>query len=178
MSKFILCLDIDDCILPSSHTYLGRFDDSHEILKLNMKRISAMLKKYDMQVFITSSWYSVLNIQEDGTLGYEREDRVNDDSHYLVDEYMNFKAIRDGLGKRVIGLSCGDRYKDISKLLNEGHRVVSLDDMDLTPDYIIKHGGEVCPTKLEENYLFLETKGFVTNEHGYKMHNFVKKENQ
>ena len=176
MNKIVLALDIDDSILPSSHTYLGRFDDSHEILKLNMKRISAMLKKYDMQVFITSSWYSVLNIQEDGSLGYEREERVNTDSHYLVDEYMAFKAIRDGIGARVVGLSCGDRYRDISKLLNDGHRVVSIDDMELTPDYIVKYGGEVDSDTLQENYLFLETKGFVTNEHGYLIHNFVKKE--
>ena len=36
---FVLALDIDDCIYPSNNTYFGRFDDAHEILKLNMKRI-------------------------------------------------------------------------------------------------------------------------------------------
>lgn len=53
----ILALDIDDCIFPSNNSYFGRFDDALDILKLNMKRVKMMLTKYDMQVFITSSWF-------------------------------------------------------------------------------------------------------------------------
>lgn len=174
MSKFILCLDIDDCLLPSENTYIGRFDDSHELLKLNMKRIDAMLRKFDMHVFITSSWYSILHIKDDSTLGYDREHRI-EDNMYLMHEYMNFKAIRDGIGNRVVGLSCGDRYKDISKLLNEGHRVVAIDDMDLASHNILKHGGDVGADVITENYLFLQTKGFITNEHTFLLHEFVKK---
>lgn len=58
----ILALDIDDCIFPSNNSYFGRLDDALDILKLNMKRIKMMLTKYDMRIFITSSWSINLNL--------------------------------------------------------------------------------------------------------------------
>lgn len=173
MNNIILALDIDDCIYPTNNTYLGRVDDNLEILKLNMRRISMMVEKYDMDVFITSAWFSVLEINDDNTLGYEREEiaKTND---YFAEEYSAFKLIRDGIGNRVVGLSCGDRYKDITKLLNDGYVVVSMDDMDLQPEKITK----LSDTKIEDevlmkNYLFLETTGFITNRLTYKLFRFM-----
>lgn len=173
MNKIVLCLDIDDAILPAEHTYFGKFEDSLEILALNMKRIAAMLEKYDMHVFITSAWYSVLEIKDDYTLGYKREHRVRENDNYLMNEFIAYKMISGGVGKRLIGLSCGDRYKDVHGLLHAGYKVIALDDMNLSPEKILEHGGEVDEHVLESNYLFLDTHGFITNEHSYIVNKFL-----
>lgn len=73
----VLALDIDDCILPSEGTYFGRVHDTLEILELNLKRIKMMLDKYNMKVFITSSWYIHLTLDTDGNITYKNPYRLS-----------------------------------------------------------------------------------------------------
>ncbi len=170
MNKIVLCLDIDDCIIPASSTYFGRFDDTLDIMASNMRRINAMIEMFDMGVFITSSWYSSLKIK-DGVLQYNREHFADEENHL----YNAFKLLRDGVGNRAIGLSCGDRRKDIITLLNNGYKVIAMDDINLSRDQII-HGYTVDDEVLSNNYLFLHVRGFITNEHTFIARSFLDKE--
>lgn len=175
MTDIVLCLDIDDCILPSDNTYFGQTDDSLEILALNMKRIKLMIEKFDMQVFITSAWYSTLFITDDNVLGYKREENAKtrtDD--FLAHEYEAFKMIRDGIGNRALGLSCGSRYKDIASLLLADKAVIAMDDMDLSESQIKPLCKALDDETFNKNYLFTEVRGFITNTHSYQIHCFMK----
>lgn len=158
----ILALDIDDCILPSENTYFGRINDSIEILKLNLVRISRMIEKYQMQVFITSSWHSILELDGSDIKYRGRGDFENAKDFYKL-EFAAFELLAGTLNGYVIGLSKGDRFEDIEKLLGHGCRVIALDDMDLSS---ITH----------HNFLFVESSGFLTNDLTFKIDNFFKKD--
>jgi len=150
----IIALDIDDCILPTNVNYFGMTDDADMMLEINLKRLAMILEKYDMKVFITSAWYAILKFV-DGELSmkYPKE-------HSERNEYKQFDLIKKYIGDNIVGLSCGNREKDI-KELSVDNKVVIIDDMDL------KH--------LEnENCLFCEVKGFINGNVGYKIRNFFK----
>jgi hypothetical protein len=176
MNKIVLCLDIDDCIVPASSTYFGNFDDSLEIMALNMKRIKAMIEMFDMGVFITSSWYTSLTITDDKLLRYNREHLVNEETGYLTYIYDAFKILKNGIGNRAIGLSCGDRRRDIATLLNDGYKVIAMDDMCLHSSTILKNCEDVDLNALGNKYLFLQVRGFITNEHTFIARSFLDKE--
>lgn len=153
----IICLDIDDAILPSNNTYFGQVDDNFQILELNMKRIQMMINKYNMKVFITASFYSSLILDENGNVKLKNINSINPKS-YEVNALNLISKYLDGY---VIGLSSGDRFEDIKELLNEGHVVIAIDDMDLSS---IEH----------DNFLFIETHGFITNNLTFKINSFIK----
>lgn len=176
--NIILCLDIDDAILPNPNTYFGRIEDAHEVLKLNMKRIKLILdSQKDMKVFITSSWFCVLYLNDDNTLGYKRENDIENGNLFLIDEYNAFKIIQEGLGNRVIGLSCGDRVDDILDLINDDNLVIALDDMDLSKNNIWFHSENVDKPKVDKNYMFLDVNGFITNRMMFKIYKFLESHN-
>lgn len=167
---FILALDIDDCIYPNNNTYLGRMDDSLDILKMNVKRIQMMIEKYKMQIFITSSWYIILNIEPDGTVSYSNKffDEVSDKSFY-IQEKMAFDIMKPLFDYNVVGLSKGDRYQDIKRLLENGCVVLSFDDMDLSNDKI-----DVEPVFFK-NYKYIKMNGFLTNDKIFEINSFLSK---
>jgi hypothetical protein len=135
-----------------------------------MKRISMMLEKYNMGVFITSSWYSILKIDEvTNCLAYNRKISHKNQK----DEYEAFQTISDGIGNRIIGLSSGCRFNDIINLLNDGYKVVALDDMDLCSQKIKNLNKLVSDETIDSHYLFVETVGFITNIISYKIHSFI-----
>lgn len=169
MNKIVLCLDIDDAILPASSTYFGNFDDSLEIMALNMKRIKAMIELFDMGVFITSSWYARLSIADNNTLSFKREPSFDL-------EFKAFNILAEGIGTRAIGLSCGDRRRDIATLLNDGYKVIAIDDMCLHSSTIMKNCEDVDLDALGNKYLFLQVRGFITNEHTFIARNFLDKQ--
>lgn len=173
---FILALDIDDAIYPSDNSYFGRMDDAHQILEMNMKRIAMMLEKYNMQVFITSSWYSILILNDDLTIDYEKAADYEAGDDFYKDEYDAFQIMKKVLDGKVVGLSKGCRYTDIAKLLNEGCVVVSFDDMDLIPEKILKNGDYV-PEETFKNYLYVELTGFITNRQTYLVDKFMREHN-
>jgi len=171
MNDCILCIDIDDAIYPTEQTHIGKISDSIDILKINMNRIKVILNTYDMYVFFTSSWSSILSINIDNTISYERERCYYSD--FIKKEYTAFEIIRDGVGKRVVGLSCGNRYKDIINLVKLGNVVVSIDDMDLSPEKLYHYGDIIDYEFFEKQYLYLKTYGSITNRHLYKLKNFM-----
>ena len=171
MNKLVLCLDIDDCLIPASSTYFGRFDDTLDIMAANMRRIKAMIEMFDMGVFITSSWYLTLKIDENNLLHYRKEN-VDDDNHL----YKAFKLLRDGIGNRAIGLSCGDRRRDIVDLLKDEYKVIAMDDINLSAASILSTHVDIDKTLLNNNYLFLHVRGFITNEHTFMARSFLDKE--
>ena len=77
-------------------------------------------------------------------------------------EFKAFNILSKYLNGYVIGLSCGDRFRDIENLLKEGHNIVAIDDMDLSE---IK----------DENYIFLKTNGLIDNPSIYKIRQFMEK---
>lgn len=152
--KNVLALDIDDAILPSDSNYFGRTNDSLEIFEINLKRLVMILDKYDMEVFITSSWYVILKLVQGKLLPSIR--------YIQTDRIAQFDLLKKYLDERVIGLSCGDRETDINILCKKGYKVVIIDDMDLS--------------HLEnENCLFCDTRGLITGNIGYKIHKFMEK---
>ena len=62
LNKNIIALDIDDCILPSDQNYFGTTDDSLLLLEINCKRLRMICDKYNMQIFLTSAWVSILKL--------------------------------------------------------------------------------------------------------------------
>lgn len=174
--QIVACFDIDDCLFPSDNTYFGPVDDANEILALNMKRVKMMLEKWDMKVFITSAWYTILEIH-DGVLGYEREEHVRNGGMHIVEEYKAFKTLRDGFGDRVIGLSCGERMRDIVNLLNGDNIVIAFDDIDLSTEKILKVPSlkdSIDKEKFKHNYLYVQTLGFITNRLTFYVNEFMK----
>ena len=155
----IVALDIDDCILPSSQMWFGDTKDCHDMLEINLKRLVMMCDKYDMKIFITSSWYSILTLK-DGVLDYKlRADAVQGKPYYRW-EYQAYLLIEKYLQGRIIGLSCGNRFTDIRKLDKDGHKVIAMDDMNLS--------------ELEsDNVAFVYTTGFIDGLCGYKTHLFM-----
>jgi len=160
MSMRILALDIDDCIFPSNQTYFGMTDDNLLLLEINLKRIVLMLNKYDMKVFITSSWYSILKLK-DNELLYDKELIYLTDKPYYQEEYSAFKLIKKYLEAYIVGLSCGSRDRDIKELLKNKNQVIAFDDMDLS------HISD-------DNYLYVYVHGYVDNSISYKIKLFMK----
>lgn len=159
----IICLDIDDCILPSDQNYFGKTDDSLELLEINLKRLNMITEKYNAKIFITSSWYSIMTFK-DGILtlnnrGLSKE--VAEKGWYLL-ETKAFNLIKKYLEKDIIGLSGGNRNADINNLKEE-HSIVIIDDMELS-----QHEDDNC--------VYCYTHGFIDGSIGYKIHNFWKED--
>jgi hypothetical protein len=159
MKDLVICLDIDDCILPSNQTWLGTTDDSLDILKLNMVRIQMILEKakhLNAKIFIISSWSSILSVEND-SLVFEKSHRT----HSIHKEEQKVLAvIKQYTDNHIMGISCGNRRTDIKNLLIEGYKVIAIDDMDLS---------DIRSKK----YLFLMVTGFITNAHGYEVKCFI-----
>jgi len=170
MSKFknILCLDIDDALLPAKNFFVGTNDDVFDVFEMNMKRIHMFIEKYDMGVFITSSWYTRFTIDNGNDLGYKQK------SFFIENEIKVYDILKQYTQGRIVGLSCGSRIKDIITLLNRNHCVVAMDDMDLSRDVINSYDSTfLSPDILDKNYLFVKIEGFFTNRIAYSMFQFL-----
>ena len=157
----IICLDIDDCIFINDSTYAGEAEDALDLLEINLKRLLLIINKWDFKVFITSSWFSILILEENNILYNNPSYGLPNKSYYDL-EFKAFNILSKYLNGYVIGLSCGDRFRDIENLLKEGHNIVAIDDMDLSE---IK----------DDNYIFLKTNGFIDNKSIYKIKQFIEK---
>ena len=154
-----ICLDIDDCIFLNRNNWVTAMEDNFEMLEINLKRLQKILDFYDAKIFITSSWYSILKL-EDSNIIYDNPAYGLPGKSYYADEFKAFKLLEQYLNGYVIGLSCGNRFTDIRNLLEQNHKVIAVDDMDLSE---IKHN----------NYLYLEVNGFITNKDLYSIYNFM-----
>ena len=157
-----ICLDIDDCIFLNRNNWVTAMEDNFEMLEINLKRLQKILDFYDAKIFITSSWYSILKL-EDSNIIYDNPAYGLPGKSYYDEEFKAFELLQKYLNGYVVGLSCGNRKRDIVNLLEQNHKVIAIDDMDLSD---IEH----------ENYLYLKVNGFIQNIHLYEIYNFMKKE--
>ena len=154
-----ICLDIDDCIFLNRHNWVTAMEDNFEMLEINLKRLQKILDFYDAKIFITSAWSSILKL-EDSNIIYDNPAYGLPDKSYYDEEFKAFELLQKYLNGYVIGLSCGNRFTDIRNLLEQKHKVIAIDDMDLSE---IEH----------ENYLYLKVNGFIQNIHLYEIYNFM-----
>jgi len=158
----VIALDFDDCIFPSEGTYAGRTDDAIDLLKINLKRLKLILDKYKAKVFITSSWSSILTLNQFGEI--QMKDRglqvpLTTKPYYQLENqaFCQLKLYLDGY---VIGLSEGNRENDI-ETLKKDNSVVIIDDWDLS-------------NLQDKNCLYCRTVGHIDNHIIYNIHNFWK----
>jgi hypothetical protein len=155
----IICLDIDDCIFLNRNTWVTTMDDNFEILEINLKRLRKILDFYDAKIFITSAWSSILMLESSNII-YDNPAYGLHGKSYYAEEFKAFELLQKYLNGYVIGLSCGNRKRDIANLLEQNHKIIAIDDMDLS---------EI----LHENYLYLKVNGFIQNIHLYEIYNFM-----
>ena len=156
----IIALDIDDCIFPTDQNYFGQTSDSLQMLEINLKRLVMICEKYNMNIFITSAWYSIMTFK-DGILTLDDRglSKEVESKGWYATETKAFNLIKKYIEKYIIGLSSGNRDTDI-ELLKEKHKVVIIDDMDL------EH-------HISENCIYCYIHGFIDGGVGYKINNFL-----
>lgn len=158
----IICLDIDDCIFLNTNSWVGELDDNFDLLEINLKRLKKVLDKFEAKIFITSSWYSIL-ILENNNLIYDNPCYGLPGKSYYDIEYKAFQLLKQYLDGYVIGLSCGGRKTDIETLCNDkNNKVIAIDDMDLSEFNF-------------DNYLYLYVNGLITNKQLYEIKVFLEK---
>ena len=161
----IICLDFDDCILPSNNNYFGYTDDNMRIAEINLQRIKMICEKYGAKIFITSSWYTLLKFKSRGKFKNITLNVKSDDYHCIdADTHLFVGLLQKYIGKYIVSLSEGNRDKDIEKLKQDPlNKIVVIDDMDLS-----EHSSDKC--------LFLYTNGLITNQMGYFIDKFFEPE--
>ena len=97
----IICLDIDDCIFINDSTYAGEAEDALDLLEINLKRLLLIINKWDFKVFITSSWFSILILEENNMDLSEIKDKnyiflktnglIDNPSIYKIRQFMEKK---------------------------------------------------------------------------------------
>ena len=156
----IICLDIDDCIFLNANTWVCDMADNMEMLEINLKRLQKILDFYNAKIFITSSWYSILKLEGNNII-YDNQCYGLPGKSYYDEEFKAFELLQKYLNGYVIGLSGGNRFVDIRNLLEQNHKVIAIDDSDLS---------EIE----DDNYLYLRVNGFITNKDLYLIYNFMK----
>jgi len=155
----VFALDIDDCIFLNNNTWCCRMNDNMEILEINLKRLQKLLNHYEAKIFITSSWSTILKLENNNII-YDNAGYGLPGKSYYDEEYNAFKLLQKYLNSYVIGLSEGNRFTDIRTLLENEHKVIALDDSDLSE---IMH----------DNLLFLKINGLIQNSHLYQIYKFM-----
>ena len=156
----IICLDIDDCIFLNRNTWVCDMADNMDMLEINLKRLQKILDFYSAKIFITSSWSTQLKL-ENSNIIYDNPAYGLPNKIYYDEEFKAFQLLEKYLNWYVIGLSGGNRFEDIRKLLEQNHKVIAIDDSDLS---------EIE----DDNYLYLRVNGFITNKDLYRIYNFMK----
>ena len=154
--KHILCLDIDDCILQNNSTYVGQVDDDIEVLKLNLKRLQLIIKKYNLELFLSSSWCY-------NTKVYNGMLVANKIITITAREQECLHLINLYLDNCWVGVSEGDRNQDALNLLEQGYTVLAIDD--IKEFYDINH----------PKFKLIEVTGFLDNAKLFEIDKFLKK---
>lgn len=69
-------------------------NDNFEMLEINLKRLQKILDFYDAKVFITSSWYSILKL-EDSNIVYGNPAYGLPGKSYYDEEFKAFKLLEN-----------------------------------------------------------------------------------
>jgi hypothetical protein len=162
----IICLDIDDCIFLNTNSWVGELDDNFDLLEINLKRLKKVLDKYNAKIFITSSWYSILTL-ENNKISYNNPAYGLPGKSYYDSEFKAFELLKKYLDGYVIGLSNGNRVSDIHYLLEDKtNKIVAIDDMDLS-----RIGSTV---RIRQRYMFIRVNGLITNKDLYHIDLYFK----
>ena len=160
----LICLDIDDCIFPNNNNYFGKTEDSLQILEINLKRLVMILEKYNLKLFMTSSWYHLYDYDSgcngkltplDSSIKQFQYDNEIKKAHELIVKYIE---------KYFVGMSSGDRQQDIINLLQEEkyNKIIVLDDWNLK---------EQCD--LSDRSLYIPMYGFIDGNVGFMIDKFM-----
>jgi hypothetical protein len=164
MKTNLICLDIDDCIFPSNQNYFGKTTDALKVLEINLKRLVMILEKYNLKLFMTSSWYHLYEIEagcngklipRDNTRKQFEYDNEIKGAHDLIVKYIE---------KYFIGMSSGDRSQDIINLLQDENynKIIVMDDWNLQKE---------CD--LSDRALYIPMYGYIDGNVGFMIHKFM-----
>lgn len=160
----IICLDIDDCILPNPTLFVSinksfnlkeESDLALQQFELNLKRIVSLSKHTNSKLFLTSSWSRLFSFDKNTSslipkIDYQ-EDPFFSSALSLLLNYLN------GL---FIGISVGNRDRDIKSLQSiPSNKIVVFDDFDLD-------------NHIKENTLVFRINGSLNNVDLYKVIRF------
>jgi hypothetical protein len=138
----IICLDLDDCILPNNVNSGFNDKEIYQILEKNLIKLVQLSKNINATFFLTSSWSIILNL-DDGVFSFKKDLY----SSYLPD---TLPILSKYIGHNIVGLSNGDRYEDRRILLLEGHKLIIFDDMQFDE---------------KENQLYFKTNNFIQDSY-------------
>ena len=164
MKTNIICLDIDDCIFPTNINYFGKTSDALDIFEINLKRLVMILEKYDLKLFMTSSWYHLYNYKD----GCNGKLKPNDNAEIQFEYDEEIKKAHNLMVKYIekyfIGMSSGDRSQDVINLLQneEINKIIVMDDWDLQKE---------CD--LSNRALYIPMYGYIDANVGFMIHKFM-----
>jgi len=115
----IICIDFDDCLIPWNDLKTRKPNPLELVLeqtKFNVELLLNFINETEFEPFITSSWAMALNDDLELDDGWET-------IHY---ELFNILKQIQFVGKEPFG----DRVLAVEVLLENGNRIIGLDDMD------------------------------------------------
>lgn len=131
----IICLDIDDCILPNYNimSHYINFELPVKQLELNLIKLKSLCELENAKIFITSSWSQMLIFwPEFNSFTLKDEDKIEfdlEDNQFMNKAYSLLSSYLNGL---IIGISSGDRFIDIKQLSSiSSNKIVVFDDWNL-----------------------------------------------
>jgi len=153
---FIICLDMDDAVIDYSIE-----DVNERIMKMinSLLNIKDLLSAIDGEIFLTSTWSKLVNYNRgniDIKLDIDDLDNIDD----VICILCSMKTVFDG---RWYGISSGNRIRDMEILLNDGNKVICLDDMDMSE---IKN----------KNYLWYKMSGEFSVKDRYRIMSMIKEQ--
>ena len=128
-NKRLVCLDFDDCIIAWNSYVTGvktwknnTQDEILKILKENVDLINEFCKNYEFEVFIISSWSTI--IQDDLTLLPEGSDP-------FMEQLWSIIKTLPIIGKDPFN----DRILAMEVLIDNGNKIVCIDDFELSAHF-------------------------------------------
>jgi len=167
-NQFVICVDIDDSLLPAYDNY-GFYKDTYAIdqFELNMKILRSYLKKRNnFDLFLTSSWSKLFDYDEENKFFKIKDKFKYEFEHSIHMHHMKiiYRLMNEYLKGFFIGISEGNRTNDIIKLSKDYKGVIAFDDFNLSD--------------LEEkikNFKYIPTYGALVPHMFYFIDNFLKR---
>jgi len=155
MKRNVILLDIDDTILPSPITWLGEFNDSLDILTINCKRLARICEIWGAEIRIISSWSNRTITFEDNILRYKDREPSLLTKQYYAFERKAFFIIYQYLKDYIIGISCGNKARDIKLDIQDKtiDKVIVIEDSDFSNSCNIRNGS-----------YYIESEGYISNK--------------
>jgi len=135
-NQFVICIDIDDSLLPA-YDNCGFYKDTYAIdqFELNVKILRSYLKKKNnIDLFLTSSWSKLFNYDKENNFFRIKDKFKYDFEHSIHMYYMRiiYRLMNEYLKGFFIGISQGSRTNDIIELSKRYNGVIAFDDFNLS----------------------------------------------